>query len=186
MASRCTSLSPPSPRCARRSPRPWSASRRRRAPSRLSTGRPSRSSAISVVVPPISTTKTSCSPASARGADHARRRSGQNRLHRSPQRLLGGNQGAIPLHHHERCCDAFVAENAADGDHELIEQRDQARVQDRGQGPSRRVQLGAQLMGASDRQAGERMSELGHRPFMGGITARRNIRRRQNASTRPA
>ncbi len=89
--------------CASPPPRPWSGNRRPARRPRSISGRPSRSSAMSVVVPPISDTSASAAPVSQRAPDEACRRAAQDRLDRAAAGACAArDQRPVAAHHHHR------------------------------------------------------------------------------------
>ncbi len=131
-------------------------------------GRPSRSIATSVVVPPMSETSTSSSPERCRAPTTLA--AGPDRIVSTGRfRASSADQRAVALHHHQRRRDALLPHQPFHRADQMLELRDQPRVQRRGQRAARRVQLRGQFMAAGDRQAGDLADQLPRRQLMGRV-----------------
>ena len=121
------------------------------APSARIAGRPSDTTAMSVVVPPMSETTKSRDAGEKPRADHARGRPGQNGLDRIFERHVGPHQRAVALDDHERRIDRFLDEHLGQCLDQMPDLRREARIEHRRQRAARRIELGAQFMRAGDR-----------------------------------
>ena len=104
--------------------------------------------------------------------DQARRRTRQNGLDRAGQRQVGLDQRAVALHHHQRRLDALAREQPFHRLHQLLQLRNEPRIQRGGQRAARRVELGGELMAAGHRLAGQFAHQRAHRDLVRRIAHR--------------
>ena len=105
-------------------------------------------------------------------ADQARGRAGENRLDRAGQRQVGLDQRPVALHHHQRRLDALARQQPFDRLHQLLQLRNEARVERGGERAARRVELGGELVAAGHRLSGQLAHQGAHRDLVRRIAHR--------------
>ena len=94
---------------------------------------------------------------------------GKDRLDRPLAGQPRRNQRPVAAHHHQRRVDAERGHMPLAGADQPVDHPDQARVQERGQRPTRAVQAGRQFVRTGHRQARDAADRIARGVFMGGV-----------------
>ena len=112
-----------------------------------------------------------CVAGQGHGADDARGRPRQNRLHRTLTGHIGADERAIALDDHHGRHDIPSGQGGGDGIEQVTHERDEAGIERHRGGPPQRVQSAAQLVAAGDGFAREAVHQFACRQLVGRVAS---------------